>query len=361
MIGTSWWADSMHLPALANHPNAVITAICGRNQERAEEMAQRWHIPHAYSDWTTMLERLDLDAVIVSTGNDSHYPITMQALKHGLHVLCEKPLALTYAQSAEMAALAEEKGIVHMVPFTYRFMPTSRYLKELIDDGYLGKPYHLNMRYYSSYARKGDYMWRFDLGKAGSGIIGDLGPHFLYLAEWYFGPIESVSCLLGYNVERPALDPFGNPYELADDMAIVTARFANGASGSIHCTAVAYEDTPFGQSHHMEFHGADGTLYSMTDWDTIQQVSGARVGEGAVKPLPIPDHIWGNVRRDSVPDTYKDIFRDEDFMVRGFISAIVAGQPIKPDFHDGARIQRVVDACIQAHKTKQWVDVDSIK
>ena len=77
-----------------------------------------------------------------------------------------------------------------LVPFTYSFMPTARYLKELIDGGYLGAPYHLNMRYYTGFARDGDYLWRFDRKIAGSGIIGDLGSHFLYIAEWLYGDIE---------------------------------------------------------------------------------------------------------------------------------------------------------------------------
>jgi predicted dehydrogenase len=71
----------------------------------------------------------------------------MDALDHGLHVLCEKPLALNYAQASEMAAKAEEQGAITFVPFTYRYMPSTRYLKHLIEEGYLGRPYHLHMRY----------------------------------------------------------------------------------------------------------------------------------------------------------------------------------------------------------------------
>ena len=137
----------MHLPALHAHPNAEIIAICGRNPENAQRMAARWNIPQIYTDYRTMIDRGDLEAIVVSTANDTHYPMTMKALQSGLHVLCEKPLALTYAQAQEMADLAEEKGLKHMVPFTYSFMPTARYLKELIESGYIGQPYHLNMRY----------------------------------------------------------------------------------------------------------------------------------------------------------------------------------------------------------------------
>jgi predicted dehydrogenase len=284
----------------------------------------------------------------------------MQALEAGLHLLCEKPLALTYAQAQEMADLAETKGIVHMVPFTYRFMPTARYIKELINGGYLGRPYHLNMRYYASYGRSGDYLWRFDKGKAGAGALGDIGSHFLYLAEWYFGEIVGISCQLGQLLERPLLDPNGQPYEQTEDTAIVTLTFANGAQGVIHVTTVAYEDTNFGQTHHMEFHGSEGTLYHFIDWDEIQQVSGARVGEGKWRELPVPERIWGQARRDTVHNTYKDIFRVEDFMARGFVTAVANNTPATPNFHDGARIQRLIEAALRSDREKRYVALDSI-
>ena len=70
-----------------------------------------------------------------------------------------------------------------MVPFTYRNMPTNQFVKQLIDDGYVGRPYHLSMRYFAGYARDGAYAWRFDEAKAGSGILGDLGSHWLDMAD----------------------------------------------------------------------------------------------------------------------------------------------------------------------------------
>ena len=360
MVGTSWWADAMHLPALDSHPNAVTVAICGRNRENARKMADTWRINQVFTDYADMIDRADLDAIVISTPNDTHYPITMKALQAGLHVLCEKPIALTYAQALEMAALARENGLKTLVPFTYSHMPAARYLKELIDDGYLGTPYHLNLRYYSGYARAGDYLWRLDRKIAGSGIIGDLGSHFLHLAEWYFGEINALTCRLTHIVPRPSVDPQGNAYEVVDDSCMLVVEYANGAAGVIHCTALCYEDTPFGQTHHMDFHGSQGTLHCFTDWDKIQQVKGARVGEGMIRELPIPEHIWGNARRDTVHNTYRDMFRSKDFMIRGFINSIVNDSDLAPNLEHGARIQRLISAAILSHETGKRVEVASI-
>ncbi len=360
MVGTSWWADAMHLPALASHAGARTAAICGRNRDNARAMAQAWRIPQVYTDYAAMIDSGGLDAIVISTPNDSHYAIAVKALDAGLHVLCEKPIALSYRQAREMAALANAKGLTTLVPFTYSFMPTARYLKELIAGGYLGAPYHLNMRYYTGYARGGDYIWRLDRKVAGAGVVGDLGSHFLYLAEWFFGEISALTCRLGYSVPRPALDPTGAPYDVLDDSCMLTVEFGSGALGMIHCTAVCYEDSPFGQTHHMEFHGAEGTLYSYTDWDKTQQVKGARLGEGMPRPLPIPAHIWGAARRDTVHNTYRDMFRSEDFMIRGFINSILSGRPLKPDMADGARIQRLISAAQLSHDSGRRVAIDAI-
>ncbi len=360
VIGTSWWADAMYLPALQNHPLARVTAVCGRNADRAHQFARQWGIPHVFTDYEALIESGLCDAVIIATRNDTHYPIGMKALKAGLHVLCEKPLALTYAQAAEMAATADAMGAITMVPFTYRYMPTARYIKALLEEGYIGQPYHLNMRYYTGFGRTTDYLWRFDQDVAGSGALGDIASHFIYLADWYFGAIESVGALLGYMVRRPERDPAGRPYQVADDTAILTFVFANGAHGVIHATTVAYEETPFGQTHHMEFHGSEGTLYHFIDWDTIQRVSGARQGEGPVRELSVPDQFWGRVRRDTVHHTYKDVFRQEGFMTQAFITAVSNQQPLHPNFHDGARIQRVIAAAQLSHQEKRRVMLSEI-
>jgi len=361
VVGTSWWADAMYLPALKAHPQAEVVAICGRNPDKAREMAERWGIPLVYTDYEAMIASGQIEAIIISTSNETHFPITMRAIEAGLHVLCEKPLGLNYGQAKVMAEAAAAKGVKHLTPFTYGYMPTARYLKELIHSGYIGQPYHLNLRYYAGYGRKGDYMWRFDQSKAGAGAVGDIGSHFMYLASLFYGAITGVYCQLGFTVPRPAVDPEGNSYPVADDQAIITLTFANGAQGVIHVSTLAYEDTPFGQTHQMEFHGSEGTLYSYTDWDKVQEVRGARVGEGAPRDLPIPERIWNGVRHDTVHNTYKDIFRTQDFMARQFITAIAEGTELHPDFHDGTVIQRVIDAAVLSNREKRWVAVEEIQ
>ena len=282
----------------------------------------------------------------------------MAALKHDLHVLCEKPLALNWRDSAEMQTLAEQKQRITFTPFTYRYMPSTRYIKQLVDDGFLGKPYHLHMRYYAGFGRDGsEYNWRFDNSRAGSGALGDIGSHFLHLAEWFFGEVEAVCANLGTFIKRPALDPNGNPYEQGDDTAMLMLRFKNGAHGMVHATTLAYEDTPFGQQHEMDLHGSEGTLRQIIDWDKRQRVMGGRVGEPTVRELPIPDEIWGDLRRQVVIETYKDVFRKEGRMVREFVEAVATGTFAQPDFAAGARVQLMLEAALLSDKSGGWVSL----
>ena len=360
IVGTSWWTDSMYMPALTTHPNADVCAVVGRNLDHTRDFAEQWKVPNAYASLEDLLSNERVDALIIATPNKQHCALAMTAIENGLHVLCEKPLAMNYTEAIRMTEAAEKACVKTMVSFTYRFMPTSRYLKELIEQGYIGKPYHLNMRYYAGYARDGKYMWRFDLGESGSGVVGDLGTHWLYLADWFYGEIKAVSAMLGYHVSREPR-PDRKPYELADDSAVMILEFENGARGVVHVSSVAYEETPFGQTHHMEFHGSGGTLYSSTDWDKTQSVSGAQDGEGAIHDLPIPEHIWGSARRDNVQHTYKDIFREHDFMARGFVRAIVNDGPAEPAFRDGARIQRYLEAALLSAQEGRRVEVNEIQ
>jgi predicted dehydrogenase len=359
IAGTSWWADSMYLPAISTHPLAELRAVAGTRPEHTREFAAKWGIGKPYDTVEEMLEREPLDALIVATPNLSHYPIARAALERGIHVLCEKPVGMSSREARHLADLAAANGLTTMVPFTYMNMPGMRYLKELVDEGYIGQPYHLNMRYFAGYGRGGDYMWRFDLDVAGAALAGDLGSHLAYYASWYFGEVEAVTAEFGMNVQRAAR-PDGADYPRGEDSAIILLRFANGATGSLHVSSLAHEPSSFGQLQAVELHGSAGTLHHVNDWNRLQVVSGARAGEAAVHDLPIPDRCWGGAPRDDVHATYKHVFRHQETQGRAFVSAVAAGQPVKPDLADGLAIQRIVDAAVLSAREGRRVAIAEI-
>lgn len=360
IAGTSWWADSMYLPAIVDHPLADIRGISGgRRREHTRAFAERWRIPNAYDTVEQLLDAEPLDALLVLVPNRAHFEVAMAGLERGLHVLCEKPLGMTVGEARLLAEAAAARRLTTMVPFTYRYMPVNRYVHELIESGWLGQPYHLNLRYYTGFGRSGAYAWRFDVGEAGSGILGDLGSHWADMARWQFGEIRAVSALYSHLVPRGPR-PDGAPYEVAEDAALLLLEFENGATGSIHTTSLAHEPGAFGQRHQMDFHGSGGTLRSDCDWLTVQRLDGQRAEESEPHPIEVPERIWGGARRDTVHNTYRDVFRTQDAMTRRFIRAVAEGEPIAPSFADGLAVQHVLEAADRSAREGRRVAIAEV-
>jgi predicted dehydrogenase len=352
VIGTSWYADIAHLPRVKSHPRAELAAVCGRNRERAQEMATKYDIPLIFTDYRQMIEKGNLDAVIVSTPDDLHYPMTMDALDAGLHVLCEKPLALSLAQAEEMVEKAEAAGVKHMVCFTYRWTPAGRYLKQLVDSGFVGRCLHCHFSYLAGYGRAARYGWKWDR-RRGLGVLGDLGAHAIDLARWYVGDIAKVSARLGTFVERPGVE--GQPLDPANDAALLAVEFANGAQGTIQASAVAHITR--GQEKHIRLYGQSGTLEADESF-VVGEIRGARQDEEQTQVLAIPEELWEGVdRAQPLIAQEMEAFLKQSIGDRQFIDAILDDRPVVPSFYDGLKAQQVIEAALQSHQQGVWVSL----
>jgi predicted dehydrogenase len=344
----------MHLPNLKSHPHAHIAAICGRNRVRAQEMADKYGIPAVYTDYHEMLEQANLDAVVITVPDALHFEMAMEALGAGLHVLCEKALALNGQQARAMAEKAEAAGVKHMTFFTNRWEPAYRYLRQLVAEGYIGRPYLCQLRYLGGYGRNGRYGWRFD-AQHGTGILGDLGSHMIDLAHWLVGDIRRVSAKIATLVEHAGPDgqALSTP---ANDSALLTLEFVNGACGTIAVSAVTHL-AERGQHQQLSLYGEAGTLeVDFTFLDT--QIRGARKDQTQFEAMTIPDEFWTGVDR-SLPffDQVFMAFQTQPIGDRQFIDAILANQPVSPDFSDGLKVQEVIDAAFESHRRGGWVAV----
>ena len=354
MIGTSWYADRMHLPALKSHADAHLMAICGRNQVRAEELAHKYEIPNVYSDYRDMLQQGDLDAVIVAVPDDLHYPITMAALDAGLHVLCEKPLAFSLHQAKMMLAKAESAGVKHMTYFTWRWVPHIRYLCRLVDEGYIGDCHDAQFHYVGSYARQVGHQWKWDRER-GLGVLGDLGSHMIDLARLLVGEITQVQASLSVRVDKP--DAEGKPYEAANDSANLTVRFADGATGAIFVSAAA-DLGDRGQEQRVVLYGDKGTLEVYADAST-QTVCGLRNGESEFQALPVPEDILHGIDQQASLWTHQfaRLFTEQSVGTRLFIDGIVDDRPVSPGFYEGMKVQAVIEAAFESDRSGCWSKV----
>jgi predicted dehydrogenase len=147
IVGTSGYPEFIYLPVLSQHQNVEVVAICGRNETRAAEVAAKYGVPHVFTDYRRMIEQAALDAIVIATPDDLHYPMAMDALSAGLHVLGEKPMALNAQQAKEMLEAAERAAVKHMIMFSWRFFPHYGYMQKLIADGFVGQAYNFHIRF----------------------------------------------------------------------------------------------------------------------------------------------------------------------------------------------------------------------
>src|SRR2546429_5554171 len=137
-----------YVAGFQRQPGVSVQAVWTRTAARGESLAHRYGIPSTYTDYHAMLDREPLDIVVVATPNHLHHDMTLAALDAGAHVVCEKPLALNVSQALKMASRAVAAGRVHFVPFIWRFVPGVAYVKEMLDAGFIGRAYHVEVRYF---------------------------------------------------------------------------------------------------------------------------------------------------------------------------------------------------------------------
>lgn len=350
VIGTSGWTDWIFLPGFASHPAAEIVAICGRDRQRGEALARKFDIPRVYTDYRQLIADGDLDAVVVATPDDLHYRMTMEALDARLHVLCEKPLALNVEDARQMWQKAESAGVKHLVLFTWRWQPHFRYLKQLVDEGYIGRCYQAQFRFMAGFARQPRYTWRVD-GQRANGVVSDLGAHMIDFARWYVGEIAAVSAHLSSFIAHPSADD--QPLVRNNDAALVTLQYENGAQGIIQVSVLAHQELAL----EVILHGEAGTLearHVFSGQDAGITLRGRRQDEARLSDLIIPAALVPAPHADSLLAPYLS----QPAGPRLFIDSIINDRLTSPNFYDGYRVQQVIDAALKSYQTgsRQYIE-----
>ncbi len=353
LVGTSGYPEFIYLPVLTKHENVEFVAICGRNRTRADEVATKWGIPKVYTDYREMFGQPNLDAVIIASPDDLHYPMTMEAIHAGLHVLCEKPMALNAQHAQEMLEAAERAAIKHMIMFSWRFLPHYRFIQRQIANGYVGRAYHLHLRFLNKASRNRDYSWIYD-PKRSIGALGAMGSHMIDMARFFMGDITRVSAQLGTHTHRIGQD--GQPFEGANDAALLAVEYANGTQGMIHVSRVAHTANRMLEQH-VSLHGELGSLEM--DWNVFGPESkltlrGARHDEEHFQRLPVPEEYLQGLEEAEI----HQVFQQQTVGPRLFIDAIRNDYLPVPNFYDGLKVQQVMDAAIQSHSVGCWVDIE---
>ena len=251
IIGAGGIARYAHIPGYQAQEDVELLALCDIVPGKAAKLAREFNVPRAYDSCAEMLSKEDLDAVSVCTPNVSHKQATLAALSAGLHVLCEKPIAMSLAEGREMVEAARKLGKVLQIGLHMRFTAETQTLKRFIDAGELGDIYYGEA---TCMRRRGIPNWGVFTQKKlqGGGALIDIGVHALDHTMWLMGNPKPVSVLgavyTAFGKRQDVAPPPWGAWDPAkfdvDDMGVAFVRLENGATLMLRaCWAAHIEST----------------------------------------------------------------------------------------------------------------------
>ncbi len=371
VVGTGF-IGLVHVEAL-RRLGVEVTGVVGSSPERAREKARSYPLPPAYDSLEQALADPQVDVVHLTTPNHLHYPQVKEVLAAGKHCVCEKPLALSSAESAELLRLAERSGLVHCTNFNIRFYPQVQEARLRVGRGDAGDVWNVHGGYLQDWLLLDtDWNWRLDPAAGGKlRAVGDIGSHWLDLAQFVTGlRVESVLADLATTIpvrQRPAgpVETFAaatgdtEPVEMqTEDLAHLLLRFEGGARGSCVVSQVSA-----GRRNRVSLE-VDGSAGAIA-WDSERNEElwlGHRgrpnetlwrdpgLNEGPVRGSVPAGHHEG------FADTFKELYA-------AVYRAVAAGEPGDdyPTFRDGHWENVLADAVLVSNDERRWVQPHSVE
>ncbi|MBA3707408.1 MAG: Gfo/Idh/MocA family oxidoreductase [Planctomycetes bacterium] len=348
----------------------VLKVACGQDAASTRAFATRWGWEESATDWRQVIAREDIDIVDIALPTHLHHPVALAAARAGKHLFCEKPMALSLAQAQEMHDEAQRAGVLHYLNHNYRRLPAVMLAKRLIDEGRIGRIFHWRGAYQQDWIVDPQFplTWHLRAETAGSGPHADLNSHSVDLAHFLVGGIEGVSCMTTTFIPERPLPGSGSATFSAgsvgsqtgrvtvEDASLMLARFANGALGSFEATRFAT-----GRKNHnvFEISGSDGSL--AFDLERMNELSffdnREPAGERGFRTIlatdpshPYMEHWWPPGHIIGYEHTFVHAVAD-------FLTALAQGGSIAPDFAEGVRVMRVLDAALRSARSGQHVTV----
>lgn len=369
----SGFIGTVHIEAL-RRLGVRVHGVLGSDPERGRHAAERIGLPRAYDSLEALLDDPEVDVVHVTSPNQLHYPQVKAILAAGRHVICEKPLAVTSEESAELVRLAAASDRITAVNFNIRFYPLNQHAHQMVRDGELGDVRLVTGHYFQDWLLLDtDWNWRLEPDKGGSlRAVGDIGSHWIDLTTFITGQrVASVMADLAtfvpvrqqprgpvetFSQERSA-DTVATPMS-TEDAALILLRYADGARGS-----VAISQVSAGRKNSLQWEIDGSTAAAWWDSETpdhlflghrgrpneILQRGAELMNRGGIAATSLPGgHVEG------FGDTFHALFRE-------VYAAMVAGappaRPVYATFEDGHHEMVVGDAIARSAREGTWVDV----
>ncbi|PUA82206.1 Gfo/Idh/MocA family protein [Nocardioides currus] len=323
-------------------PGVTQQVLVGRDHAQVDDAARRFGWEESATDWSEVLQRDDVHIVDICTPGHLHAEIAEAALSAGKHVLLEKPLTNTVAESERLVACATEAagaGVVSMVGFNYRRVPALAHARDLIADGRIGEVRSVRAAYLQDWLVDADapMTWRLRKEQAGSGALGDLGSHVVDQVQFLLGDeVTSASGRLHTFVpSRPGAD--GSEPVTVDDAAWATLGTRRGAVASVEVSRMA-----FGRKNGLtlEVYGSQGSIsFGLERLNELVVDTGSG---GARVLVTEPDHPY--VEAWWPPGHVLGWDHTFTSQAADFLAAVAVGTQPSPGFAEGLAVQRVLGA-----------------
>jgi len=350
------WAD---IPA-----KITLKCLCAKdNLENLKEFASKYGWEECETDWRKVVLRDDIDLISIATPNYLHKEIAIEAAKNGKHVLCEKPLANNLEEAREMLGAVEKAGVKHCCGYSYRFTPSLALARKLVQDGRIGRIYHVFVRYAQDWITDPNFgmVWRFDKKMAGSGPLGDLSAHSIDATHFVTGlNFSEVSGNLQTIIKERPLDsnnPDGPKQTVTvDDVAQFLVNFEGGATGCFESTRLA---TGRKNYNTIEVNGDKGSIvWNFEDQNYLMFYDNTLSPEEAgFRRINVTHDVHpynGGWWPQGHGIGYADSFVIE---IAEFIRSIVEDRAFSPNFEDGVKCQEVLEAIEQSAEKRNWVEI----
>jgi predicted dehydrogenase len=262
-----------------------LVATADANLARAEELAAQHRGCIASADWKAVVERADVDAVVVATTNNALAPVTDAAVRANKHVLVEKPAARSARELAPVVAAARAAGVVVKVGFNHRFHPAFVKARALCDEGGLGPLLYVRARYGHGGRLGYDREWRADPAVAGGGELLDQGVHLIDLTRWFLGDVTEVRGHAGtFFWDMPV-----------EDNGFLFLRTAGGQVAWLHASCTEWKNLfcfeVFGKDGKLQIDGLGGS-YGTERLAYYRMLPQMGPPETTIWEYPGADHSW---------------------------------------------------------------------
>ncbi len=244
----------MHIQNYLSTQHCRVTALCDMDEQRVQGTAREFGIERTFTDAGAMFASGEIDAVSICTPNAYHAPQTMSALEHGLHVLCEKPMAMNTAEARRMIEAAGKAGRKLGIHFNHRMNPYVQAMKRYVESGDLGDVYFARTYWHRRRgipARAGFVSRK----QAGGGAMIDLGVHQLDQLLWVLGHpgIKSLSAQVYTKFDKVDVPHLSMD---VDDFSVAFLRLENGATIEMEISWASHHDTD--ENRLLQLYGTDG-------------------------------------------------------------------------------------------------------